>query len=179
MMDTIIVFIIIFFIIFLLISIRPAEIISRWHHYFDEFQFSSTEFYTAFEHGIKRREIPNVLVGRNNYFEGGVLSQQRVYFKVSNGQYIFDVCAAPYGKSFFVSWWLKESKSVLELLLERFFPWSNRKTYYQLDTESMFRESVHQAVLEAIEVMTKEKGVRGPSELEKQIIMNPKLAFKL
>jgi hypothetical protein len=171
--------ILVFILIIILASVRPSEVISRWHHHFDEFQFSSEEFYKAVEHGIKRREVPHALVGTNTFFEGSVVSHRRAYFKVSNGGYTFDICAAPYGKSFFVSWWLRESKSAIELLFARFFPFANQKTYYQLDTESMFRESIHHAVLEAIDAMTKEKGIRGPSELERQIVANPKFTFKV
>lgn len=169
---------VVIFIIIILVSIRPSEVVSRWHHHFDEFQFSSQEFYASVEHGIKRREVPHALVGTAEYFEGSVVSRRRAYFKVSNGEYIFDICAAPYGNSFFVSWWLRESKSAFELILARFFPFAFTKTYYEQDTGTMFRESVHHAVLEAIEAMTKEKGVRGPSELERQITLNPKFAYK-
>lgn len=40
--------------------------------------------------------------------EGTLLSSHRDYLRVTRGKYTFDLCAAPFGIDFFVSWWLVE-----------------------------------------------------------------------
>ena len=46
-----------------------------------------------------------------------------------------------------------------------------KETYYRIDTMLMFREAVHNAVLEVIDTITAEKGVRALSESERRPIM--------
>jgi len=46
-------------------------------------------------------------------------------------------------------------------------------TYFNEDTATMFRESVHHAVLEAIDQVTSAQGVRGLSEEERRISSKP------
>lgn len=41
------------------------------------------------------------------------------------------------------------------------------QSYYKLDTDSMFRKSVYQCVMAAVDNLTTSKGVRGLSELER------------
>ena len=41
------------------------------------------------------------------------------------------------------------------------------RTFYQADEEAMFRGCVHDSVLEAVENLTKSKGLRGLTDLEK------------
>jgi len=173
--------VLIFFVvvIFILVAIRPSEIVSRWHHFFDEAQYSSEEFYRVMTESIEKRKIPNSKSWRIKFFESTIISAQREYLRVSNVVYLFDICAAPYATGFFVSWWLRESKSLAELAFERIFRANVRKTYYQMDSQTMFQDAVHQAVLESIEAMTSTKGVRGLTELERQITFNPKLTFQV
>ena len=177
-MITFIIFV--FIVILILVSIRPSEVIARWHHHFDNLQLSSQDCYTSLQQHIEKRQIPGAkcyLVTFSEY--GGVLSAQRLYFHVRNVTYRFHICAAPYGTGFFVSWWLRESKSLGEILVNKWFPITAQKTYYQLDTQTMFRESVHRAVLNMIEDLTAGKGVRGLSELDQQTITNPKFNFQV
>jgi hypothetical protein len=46
-------------------------------------------------------------------------------------------------------------------------------TYFNEDTAAMFRESVHHAVLEAIDAVTSAQGVRGLSEEARKISFQP------
>lgn len=169
----------IFGIILIFVALKPQEVISRWHHAFDQEQFSSNECYTIIQECIEKRQIPSVKCYRFTFVVQGILTGKREYLRVTNGTYLFDICAAPYGNGFFISHWLKETKSVGEIILHRFLPFLGNKSAYQLDTETMFRETVHKAVLEAIEQISKPKGIRGLSELEKQMAVNPKLMFQV
>ncbi len=163
-----------------LIAIRKHPVIARsnWHHHFDGLKFSSQEFYLRAEIAIKDKEIPGVSFSRVTYSQGGIFSAKREYLRVSRNEYVFDICAAPFGTDFFVSWWLGEKDDdfiskipVLNTILGKN---PKMKSYYQLDTEAMFRGSVHTGVLEAIDQLTDAKGIRLLSELERKPEVNVK-----
>jgi hypothetical protein len=105
---------------------------------------------------------------------GGVLSGKRLYAEVSFDDYIYDVCAAPFGKSFFVSYWMhfelrKREKVVLGIpfvgnrLLKVFFPF----TYYRIDTSNMFHGLMHQIIIEMIDDISVEHKLEKLSENQK------------
>jgi hypothetical protein len=50
-----------------------------------------------------------------------------------------------------------------------------RQTYYRADTAAMFQSLVHSAVLQVIDEMTKQRGLRQLTELERKPVMQ---AFK-
>ncbi|MEN9582475.1 MAG: hypothetical protein RL641_429 [Candidatus Parcubacteria bacterium] len=161
-------------VIVVLIAIKgnPIEIRSNWHHSFGNFQFSSQEFYQKVEESVRKHEIPNVSFTRVTHSQGGIFSSKREYLRINRGEYVFDICAAPFGTDFFVSWWLGESVKdilaripILNTILGKN---TKQKTYYQMDTEAMFKGSVQQGVLEAIDLITTSKGMRALSELERR-----------
>jgi len=138
---------------------------SRWHHSFSQFQFSTQEFYYLVENSIKEREIPNTKVKRIEYSQSGLFSNKREYLRIQRGEYTFDICAAPFGKDFFVSYWFGEfSDSLLSKvpIIGPFFSNAN-KTRYQMDTEVMFQSAVKNSLKEAIEIISKEKGAKALS----------------
>jgi hypothetical protein len=85
--------------------------ISHWYQLFEGLQESPTQIYKSIEAAIAKRELPETSTTSVNYFEGGPLSAQREYFRVSRRDLVFDICAAHFGKGMFVSWWLAEDKS--------------------------------------------------------------------
>jgi hypothetical protein len=179
---------------------KVSSILSHWHKLFEGFQESPQRIYGLMEEAIKRRKIPDVKISRISYPEAGALSARREYLRVRRKEHIFDICAAPFGTGFFVSWWLGEPKTFFWLLASIIFvfiliiglgiglPWwlplgigftiiglwklSLRPTYYRLDTALMFQDSVHSAVLEVIEQATEGKGLKALSEPEKKPIMS-------
>jgi hypothetical protein len=108
-MVPIIIILIVFALIYGAIKSSPIETKSNWHHSFSNFQFSSQEFYQRVEESVKKHEIPNVSFSRVTHSQAGIFSSRREYLRISREEYIFDVCAAPFGTDFFVSWWLGES----------------------------------------------------------------------
>ena len=88
----------------------PVEPLGNWHKLFGEFETSPTEFYASVEQGIRRRKIPDVLVSRVDWRESGLTSAKRQYLRVTRGQYVFDICAAPFGTGFFFSWWFAQGR---------------------------------------------------------------------
>lgn len=147
---------------------------SKWQHHFPSLQFSTQEFYSLIESRIKEENIKGVKTNRVSYSEGGLFSGKREYLRVSRGEFIFDICAAPFGKGFFVSWWHGESAGFLKDLFAKvpvigqfLVKISSMKTFYQLDTEQMFKEVVKNCVQGALEEITSSKGVKGLTELER------------
>jgi hypothetical protein len=159
-------------------STLQTQTLSRWDHLFDGFQASSQEFYTRLEQAIASRQIPKAERMRIHWKEGGLLSAKREYLRVQRQEFIFDVCAAPFGTGFFVSWWLGELPGgcltalidipLLGFLLRAFV---KPITYYKIDTALMFQQTVHLSVLEVLDAMTTAKGVKALTETERKPIM--------
>jgi hypothetical protein len=154
---------------------------SHWLHDFPNLKISALEFYVEVENALSARLIPQAKSSRINLNQTGILSSKREYLRVVSGDQTFDICAAPYGTGFFISWWYGEREGFLRSLLYRipiigpfFMRASELKTYYQLDTEAMFREAVRSCVNEAILRITSARGIRGLSDLELQAIEGKK-----
>lgn len=95
-----------------------GEVVSHWYHGFENYNTSAREFYASVEEAVKRRGIPDVEFSRVDHAEGGILSAKREYLRVARGKLVFDICAAPFGKGYFFSWWLtKQSGNVLFALI--------------------------------------------------------------
>ncbi len=136
-----------------------------------DLKLSSQEFYKAVELEIIERQIPNVSLSRVTHSQSSIFAARREYLRVTRYEYIFDICAAPFGTGFFFSWWLgQRNKNVLARIpgLNTMFGVNpNKKTLYQLDTENMFRSSILSCFMDAIaQVTTDDKGFRGPSGIK-------------
>jgi hypothetical protein len=167
--------------IFLLILGAAFYVLSRaanavenqhpWQQSFD-LKFSADEFYKAAEEAIKKREIPGISFSRVRYSEGGVLSANREYLHIARGEMAYDLCAAPFGTGFFVSSWYAEKPDLLKKLMRK-IPMlasaAETRTYYQIDTDAMFKSFVHAGMLEAIDAMTEAKGARKLNEFERRM----------
>jgi len=154
-----------------------SHIISHWHQLIEGLQASPQAVYTQLDQAIAKRELPKAKFSRVKHRESGLFSPKRVYFRVGRKELIFDICAAPYGRGFFVSWWLGECPTIFWFLL--YIPilgplvmWLfHRETYWRIDTALMFQDSVHAAVLEVIDDLIKAQGLRALSELERKPVM--------
>jgi len=161
------------FVIYLVykISVQAStKVLSNWHQLFHRVQFSSQEFYEVLEQVIKEKELQRLRISRTAYSEGGILSPRREYVRVQYKNYFFDICAAPFAKDFFVSWWLSEEGSPITDALKgipiiRAFVSKREKTFYELDSENIFKELVRGCVSAAIEQMTETKGYRNVHDM--------------
>jgi hypothetical protein len=153
----------------------PSIVISHWYFLFEGMQASPREFYAAVELAIQTRQVPDARTSRVDWKEGGLLSARREYLRVRRKKLVFDVCGAPFGPNFFVSWWLGELPSpivgllmmipVIGLFVER---WVRPRTYYQIDTSLMFQETIRSAVNQVVDDMSRAKGLRILSPLERK-----------
>ena len=159
-------------------SASPATIISHWYNLIGNLQASPKEFYASIEGAIRSRQVPDAKTSRVDWSEGGIFSARREYLRVKRKEFLFDICGAPFGTGFFVSWWLGEVPSGFFGLLSQipvigfiFQVFIRPTTYYKIDTALMFQQAVHAAVLEVVDEMTKAKGIRALSELERKPIL--------
>jgi hypothetical protein len=157
---------------------QDALILSHWHHLLENFSESSQSFYSKLEQAINKRKIPDVKISRIDYREGGIFSAKREYLRIKRKELRFDICAAPFGNGFFVSWWLGEKMSSFMsffLVVPVLGPWLIKTfqpaTYYKKDTMLMYQELVHSGVLEILDCITKDKGLRALTELERKPIL--------
>jgi len=220
---------------------RQTNVIAHWHQLIENFQTSSLAFYESVEAGVQTRAIPETHRARVEHKEAGLASAKREYLRLHRGKHAFDICAAPFGTGFFVSWWFTEpplkfallytlgllfavviamnfafglgaaigaaiegyvfglflggcfallgvpallwlvgnairggtmagESTVLAMpligaLYEKIFA---PTTFYSFDTALMFQDAVHNAVLEVVDSMTANKGIRALSEAERK-----------
>lgn len=144
------------------------DIHAHLYVHLEDYQLASREFYGMVERTLTDKAFPEVDADTITLSEGSVWTPNREYLQVRCGDLTFIICAAPFGKNFFISWWLKEKRySSLELFFLRLFGGSTHKTYYQIDSEYIFMEGVQAVVLESVIAVTEQKGLRKlqPSEL--------------
>ena len=99
-------------------NIPVSNVISHWSHFFTFFTLSSNTFYEKLEEVLKDHEMPNSKIERTTHKEAGFLSANREYLRIKHGDIIFDICAAPFGKDFFISWWLYETAGTMRTMLK-------------------------------------------------------------
>ncbi len=147
------------------------------HHsqHFDDLQMSSIEFYKLLKTMIEEYKYPGVICTAVTLKEGGLLSSKREYLRISKERYHYYVCASPFGKSFFISWWLKEEANTAANFAQRFGLFGNAvanrlesKTYYELDTELMFTTAINAIIKTAVEKVKADKGYRKDIEIVTQ-----------
>jgi hypothetical protein len=81
-----------------------SPVLSHWHYRVEDFNTSAVEFYAAIRRELEAIKVP-VSFGTVEWSEGTILSAKRLYLRIESHRLTFDICAAPYGTSFFFSWW--------------------------------------------------------------------------
>lgn len=154
---------------------KQMMVFSHWNTMIEGLDASPKAFFEALEKAIEKRSVPNTKHSRVDYKEAGILSAKREYLRIRRKDHAFDICGAPFGNGFFVSWWLGEVPSGIWALISMipFLGWIAERlfkpqTYYQVDTMMMFQSLIHAAALEVIDDMTKAKGLRALSEAERK-----------
>jgi len=171
-------YIIIFLLIlFVIAAIRGAGmkkvIHTHWHHMFDTVPFSAQEFYKLVQETMKIWAIAGISFSRAKHAQGGILAPNREYLRIQYREYFFDICTAPFGKGSFVSFWMGETGSTFgDFLINlpifgKLFT-KRAKTFFELDTEVMFKEAVKESVKSSIEALTTPKGLRNLTNAEWQ-----------
>jgi len=154
----------------------PATMIfSHWNTLIEGLAVSPKEFFTSVEQAIETRLVPDTKRSRVDWKEGGIFSSKREYLRVLRKKHAFDICGAPFGNGFFISWWLGEIPSVFwqfMLMIPVAGPimekWFRPTTYYNVDTAIMFQNLIHSAVLEVVDSLTTTNGLKVLSEPDRK-----------
>lgn len=79
------------------------EVLKHWYAPVDNFQFVTADFYRMIEKQLTDRKVPGLDISRVELGEGGLLSGKREYLRLRRERLVFDICAAPFGSSYFFS----------------------------------------------------------------------------
>jgi hypothetical protein len=81
-------------------------VVAHWHRLIENFDTSAVGFYEAVEAALRRRKIPGVKTSYLRTSQGGILTPDREYLRVTGEHHVFDLCAAPFGTGYFFSSWV-------------------------------------------------------------------------
>lgn len=87
----------------MLLRAKKADVISHWYALVPNFSASTQEFYQTVEEELKTRQVPDLEMSRVDFAEGGMLSANRQYLRMTREFLVFDICAAPFGSGYFYS----------------------------------------------------------------------------
>jgi hypothetical protein len=135
------------------------------YRHFEYLQLSAKEFYLALATLIEDYQYPDVSCKTTTIKEKGFFSSKREYLHIAWQQYHYYVCACPFGRSFFISWYLQEESGIdlFDGFLNKLFGGSKRdKTFYERDTELMFTQSIMAIIEMVIQKVKAEHGHRIP-----------------
>ena len=79
------------------------QVLNHWYAPVDNFQFATADFYHMLEKQLTDRKVPGLTISRVELGEGGLLSAKREYLRLKRERLVFDICAAPFGTSYFFS----------------------------------------------------------------------------
>ena len=94
---------------------KKDEVLNHWIAFAEGFTLRPQEFYDRVEGELASRKIPGLQLSRNEYPEGGLLSENRIYMRMIRERLAFDACAAPFGTSYFFSCRTVYSPAVVRL----------------------------------------------------------------
>ncbi len=158
-------------------GIPVSNVLSHWSHFFQAFSMPSDTFYNELENTLRVHEMPHSTIFRTKHKEGGILSASREYLRIKHGDIVFDVCASPFGRNFFISWWLYETAGTMRTVLKNtrvgnfLQNRAQQRTFYQIDEEAMFRSCVHECILETINKVSEGKGMLSLTDSQKAFKM--------
>ena len=82
---------------------KKGDILGHWIAFHDNFSFSPQEFYDAIEKELQARKIPGMEISREEFAEGGLISDKRIYLRLFRERLALYTCAAPFGSGYFFS----------------------------------------------------------------------------
>ena len=152
---------------------------SNWATLLSNFKFSTKEFYERVKFEMSNHEIEDLNFEEVKLKIGNIFSSERLYLRIKWDEYYYDLCFAPFGDGCFVSWWLifktpgdedffTKIPFIGEWIRRAFY----RKTFYKIDTASVFMTYAHNSVLKVIDEITKDTGIRLSEAERKPILRN-------
>ncbi|MDB4921225.1 hypothetical protein [Mucilaginibacter sp.] len=134
------------------------------YQHFENLQLSAKDFYTQLHSLITEYQFPEVTCRVTPLSDNGSFFSRREYLEIKYHSFKYYVCAAPFGKNFFISWRLQEYVSTWT----RFSNWiegKKGKSFYEQDTEVMFSNSITALVKNVVGKVMEEHGFRQPDAI--------------
>jgi len=147
------------------------EILNNWQYLALGLDYTPDDFYKAIEGRIKQRNIDIIKTSRVFFTQTGWFSNKREYLRVTQGDLIYDICGAPYGDSFFFSYWMgvNEKRGCFGLLIPILLSIPvigamvekqlGSMTYYEQDTAMMFNALLTNIVMDEVDDIIGKKEV--------------------
>jgi hypothetical protein len=82
---------------------KKGEVLDSWIDYAPAFKYPPQDFYAAIEQELANRKFPTMKISREDFAEGGLLSDKRVYLRMFRERLAIYACAAPFGTDYFFS----------------------------------------------------------------------------
>lgn len=82
---------------------KKGEVLDHWVAIHDNLSYSPQEFYDTIERELQARKIPGMEISREEFSEGGLLSEKRIYLQMMRERLTIDTCASPFGVGYFFS----------------------------------------------------------------------------
>lgn len=82
---------------------KRGEILDHWVAIHDNLSHSPQEFYETIEKELEARKIPGMEISRQEFAEGGMLSERRIYLRLLRERLNIYTCASPFGVGYFFS----------------------------------------------------------------------------
>jgi hypothetical protein len=82
---------------------KRGDLLGHWIAFLDNFSFSPQEFYAAIDKELHERRIPGLTISREEFAEGGMLSDKRIYLRLFRERLAIYACASPFGTGYFFS----------------------------------------------------------------------------
>lgn len=173
------VFLFLFFLVIIISLLIPKrENLSRWNVLIHGLHYSSKEYYDKLELVLKTENVEGLKFTTKNLSTGGILSSRRLYAHISYDGFVYEVCAAPFGNSFFISYWMSGADNKLKNGIARiplfgkhvvniFFP----ETYYRVDTCNMFHTLLHDTIIALTDEIAEKNDAQKLSENQKIPVM--------
>jgi len=82
---------------------KKGEILDHWIAFHDTLSLRPQEFYAAVEKELEERKIPGLTVSKEEFSEGALLADSRLYLRLFRERLAIYACAAPFGTGYFFS----------------------------------------------------------------------------
>lgn len=77
--------------------------LSYWGEWFDGLKYSRRQFYATVARKLEECQVPDLEPEIVLMKQGGIFSAERLYLRFRRERLVFEICAAPFGRGFFVS----------------------------------------------------------------------------
>ena len=164
---------------FLFLKKRKQILHSHWNVLLDGLSYSSQETYKRIEDYLSTKSIKGISFKTAFKSTSHIVSSPRQYLIIDWRDFRYEICAAPFADSFFVSYRMNIRESGGKIFVSRipFIGWIAEKyffrvSYYMIDSANMFNSMVHNCIVDIVDEISKEKNVPALTEQQKIPVMD-------